>query len=76
MPLGKPAGIRCVQLDTAERCKLFGHPTRPAVCVSLTPNATMCGTHRQVALRWLADLEVQTAPCPTTIARLVTSAGV
>ena len=24
MPQGKPAGVRCVQLDADERCRLFG----------------------------------------------------
>jgi hypothetical protein len=62
MPLGKPAGVRCVQLDAAERCRIFGHPERPAVCLSLMPSAEMCGASRQHALQWLARLEVQTAP--------------
>jgi uncharacterized protein len=62
MPMGKPAGVRCVQLNDAERCQLFGHPSRPAVCSSLTPHATMCGTHREEAMLWLINLEAQTAP--------------
>ena len=33
MPRGKPAGVRCVQLDDEQRCRLFGRPERPAVCV-------------------------------------------
>jgi uncharacterized protein len=64
MPLGKAAGVRCVQLDAAERCQLFGHPTRPAVCTSLRPHATMCGNDRQEALQWLTTLEAQTTPAP------------
>lgn len=62
MPHGKPAGVRCVQLDAAERCRLFGSPLRPAVCGSLQPSATMCGADRVHALRWLATLEATTAP--------------
>jgi hypothetical protein len=62
MPGGKPAGERCVQLDDAERCRLFGRAERPAVCLSLMPSAEMCGTRREQALLWLARLEVQTAP--------------
>jgi Fe-S-cluster containining protein len=62
MPAGKPAGVRCVQLDSRERCALFGRPERPAVCLSLMPSTEMCGTHRAQAMRWLAQLEVQTAP--------------
>ncbi len=72
MPLGKPAGVRCVQLDDAERCQLFGHPSRPAVCCSLTPNATMCGTRREEALLWLTALETQTAPSTASEAQAIT----
>ena len=61
MPDGKPAGMRCVQLDDAERCRLFGRPERPAVCASLRPDADMCGVTREHALHWLARLEALTA---------------
>jgi Fe-S-cluster containining protein len=62
MPHGKPAGIRCAQLDEAERCRLFDRPERPAVCLSLRPSADMCGVGREHALQWLTRLEAQTAP--------------
>ena len=62
MPGGKPAGVRCVQLDRAERCRIFGSADRPAVCLSLRPSAEMCGSHREQAMRWLTRLEAQTAP--------------
>jgi hypothetical protein len=62
MPDGKPAGMRCVQLDDAERCRIFDDPERPAVCLSLMPSAEMCGTSREQALLWLAKLEAQTTP--------------
>jgi hypothetical protein len=62
MPRGKPAGVRCVQLDEAERCRLFGRPERPAVCASLTASAEMCGGTRQHAMAWLARLEAGTLP--------------
>ena len=65
MPLGKPAGVRCVQLDEADRCRLFGRPERPAVCSSLRPSAAMCGESREQALTWLARLEADTAPAPS-----------
>lgn len=64
MPHGKPAGVRCVQLDADARCRLFGNPLRPTVCSSLQPSATMCGADRRHAMRWLADLEACTAPAP------------
>lgn len=62
MPAGKPAGVRCVQLDEAERCRLFGRPERPGVCISLMPQPAMCGTSRAKALAWLTRLEHATAP--------------
>jgi hypothetical protein len=64
MPRGKPAGVRCVQLDEAERCRLFGRPERPEVCASLLPQPAMCGSSRAEALAWLARLERDTAPAP------------
>ena len=62
MPHGKPAGVRCVQLDEQERCRLFGRPERPAVCGSLAPQPQMCGNSRAEALVWLARLDLLTAP--------------
>ncbi len=62
MPQGKPAGVRCVQLDAANRCRLFGHPERPAVCVSLAPSPAMCGSSDTQALAFLTQLEKETAP--------------
>ena len=62
MPDGKPAGFRCVQLTADNRCAIFGHPERPAVCIALRPTEEMCGTTREEALAWLTWLEEQTAP--------------
>jgi uncharacterized protein len=62
MPDGKPAGMRCIQLDEHDRCRLFGRPERPAVCASLQPNLTMCGENRERALHYLSWLEEQTRP--------------
>ena len=62
MPAGKPAGVRCVQLDDQQRCRLFGRPERPAVCTSLRPEAAMCGADRAQALLRLARLEALTRP--------------
>lgn len=62
MPQGKPAGVRCVQLDDEERCRLFGRPERPAVCAGLQPLAAMCGESRAEAMAWLTQLEVLTQP--------------
>jgi uncharacterized protein len=62
MPGGKPAGVRCVQLDEHQRCRLFGRPERPRVCGSLQPQPSMCGASREQALQWFAVLERQTMP--------------
>ena len=62
MPQGKPAGVRCVQLDDAERCRIFGQADRPAVCGQLMPSAEMCGSDRGQAMQWLAQLEAATRP--------------
>jgi len=60
MPHGKPAGVRCIQLDSTNLCLLFGKPERPAVCVRLRPEAAMCGASRDEAMRLLAALEIAT----------------
>ena len=66
MPQGKPAGVRCVQLDEANRCRIFGQPERPAVCASLRPSAEMCGTSADEAMAFLRQLEHATrAHTPT-----------
>ena len=60
MPQGKPAGVRCVQLDDDNRCRIFGRPERPAVCSALKPEPAMCGADAAEALAWLARLEQAT----------------
>ena len=67
MPQGKPAGVPCVQLDEALRCRLFGRPERPAFCGTLKPGPDMCGASRQEAMALLAALERATAPGPRTL---------
>jgi hypothetical protein len=62
MPHGKPAGVPCVQLDLDGRCRLFGLPERPQVCVNLRPQPSMCGASRAEALATLAALEAATRP--------------
>ncbi len=58
----KAAGDACHQLDDVLRCRLFGDPSRPAVCASLQPSPMMCGSDRVQALRWLTRLELDTRP--------------
>lgn len=66
MPQGKAAGQRCVQLNEANDCRLFGRPDRPEVCRSLRATHDMCGATREHALRWLGELELATAPAATS----------
>jgi hypothetical protein len=60
MPLGKPAGVPCVQLLADFRCALFGKPERPHFCDGLQASEEMCGTDRTYAIAWLAELEQKT----------------
>lgn len=66
MPNGKAAGVRCVQLDDANRCKIFGDPRRPLVCASLQASEEMCGTSDDVtqtrahAMKFIERLEALT----------------
>jgi uncharacterized protein len=62
MPDGKPAGVRCVQLTADNRCRLYGLPERPAVCIDLRARPDMCGESTEQALALLAALEDVTRP--------------
>ena len=62
MPQGKPAGIRCVHLNSALRCNLFTDPRRPAACGAFQPEPEFCGSDRAEALVILAHFEAATAP--------------
>jgi Fe-S-cluster containining protein len=62
MPDGKPAGVRCIQLDDDNRCRLFGRAERPDVCVRLRPMPAMCGGDRDEAMALLERLEIATRP--------------
>lgn len=64
MPDGKPAGVRCVQLDDSNGCRIFNQPERPAVCGQLQPAADLCGGSAHAALTWLSQLERATRPVP------------
>lgn len=57
MPSGKPAGVRCVQLNDENLCRLFGHPSRPAVCLGFQPMPDVCGGDQQAALWLISELE-------------------
>jgi len=62
MPAGKAAGERCVHLDEALRCRLFGDPRRPLFCSAFVAEPACCGDSREQALVILAALELETLP--------------
>ena len=61
MPNGKPAGVRCIQLDAHNRCMIFGKTERPRVCQSLQASSEMCGDTREHALHYLTRLDQLTS---------------
>ena len=66
MPAGKAAGVRCVQLDPANRCRIFGRPQPPSVWGRPMPSQEMWGGSTAEALTWLAKLEIDTRPATVT----------
>ncbi len=62
MPDGKRAGERCVHLDAANQCLLFGRPERPRFCADLRAAPEMCGADATEALAILDQLEQETRP--------------
>ncbi|AWB66578.1 hypothetical protein C2869_09105 [Saccharobesus litoralis] len=57
MPNGKPAGVRCIQLDENNLCKIFGQPERPAVCSHFKPDIDVCGDSNEQAMTIITELE-------------------
>lgn len=60
MPDGKPAGVRCPQLDDDYRCRIFGQPERPKVCSAFQAEIQFCGETREQAVRLMTELELLT----------------
>ncbi|RXJ73587.1 hypothetical protein CS022_08790 [Veronia nyctiphanis] len=60
MPDGKPAGVRCVQLNEKNLCNLFGKPERPEVCGQFKPDTAICGQSNRAAMASLTELEILT----------------
>lgn len=61
MPLGKPAGERCLHLSVENLCALFGKPERPSVCGGFKADPEVCGHDRDEAIRIIGWLERVTA---------------
>ncbi|WP_117234490.1 YkgJ family cysteine cluster protein [Vibrio maerlii] len=57
MPNGKPAGVRCIQLNENNLCKLFGTNDRPKVCHDFKPCPDICGKTDKAAMDNLIELE-------------------
>ncbi len=62
MPGGKPAVIRCVNLDDENRCRIHGRADYPAVCAAFTPSDETCGSSDADAADYLERLERATSP--------------
>jgi len=43
MPIGKPGGVRCIQLTDDLKCSVFNDPSRPEVCKGFKPELLFCG---------------------------------
>ena len=57
MPNGKLAGVRCIQLNEDNLCKLFGKPERPKVCHAFKAEESICGNDNQDAINIINELE-------------------
>jgi len=57
MPEGKPAGVRCINLDNNMKCTIFDSPERPVVCSGFKPEKLVCGDLAEEAYYILAQLE-------------------
>lgn len=62
MPAGKPAGIRCVNLDAEDRCIIHGRADYPDVCRNFKASEEMCGNGDDQAREYLTALEALTKP--------------
>lgn len=62
MENGKSAGVRCIQLDENNMCKIFKDKRRPKVCKALQPCKDMCKENQEEALKFLTELERATNP--------------
>ncbi|MEZ8201225.1 YkgJ family cysteine cluster protein [Vibrio splendidus] len=60
MPHGKPAGVRCIQLNDKNLCSIFGSPNRPSVCERFKSDIVICHSGPKEALRILNELESTT----------------
>ena len=61
MPLGKPAGMPCINLDPGSGlCRIWGSADYPATCHNFSAEPSVCGADRSDALRLIGQLERDT----------------
>lgn len=60
MPHGKPAGVRCIQLNDDNLCQIFGQPERPELCARFAATEDVCGNTNEEALWLITSLEAAT----------------
>lgn len=61
MPNGKPAGVRCVNLDAEHLCRVWNTAEYPRVCRGFRAEAMTCGSSREEAIVLLTIMERETA---------------
>lgn len=61
MPLGKPAGVRCVNLDEDHHCRVWNTPQYPPVCRGFGAELMTCGDSREEAIVLLTIMERETS---------------
>jgi len=60
MPGGKPAGVRCVNLDDDHYCRVWGTAMYPDICRRFAADAAVCGQTRDEAMVLLTVMEKAT----------------
>lgn len=61
MPNGKPAGVRCINLNDENLCKIFGLVSRPKLCDQFKAELETCGENAAQAFINITLLEQQTS---------------
>jgi hypothetical protein len=61
MPSGKPAGVRCANLNGRNECTPYRKAARPAFCAGWQPMPEVCGQGFQEAMTRISRLEQATA---------------
>jgi len=57
MPNGKPAGVRCINLDKDNNCTIYKSESYPQVCSDFKACVEMCGETNKYAFDYYNTLE-------------------